>query len=472
MSSELSGGVESVGRVVAGRYRLLDRIGSGAYGTVWRAIDDLLDVSVAVKEVRIRAGESEQATAELITRVEREARAVAKLREHPNVVTILDVVRDGDLPWIVMEWVPSISLAQVLHERGALSREETARIGLAILDALVTAHSAGIVHRDVKPANILIGDDDRVVLVDFGVAAIASDPTITDGLIGTLAYMAPELFEGARALPATDVFALGVTLYCAMEGATPFTRATDAATIAAVLRENPRPPASADQLTSTVLAMLDKDPLTRITASAARSRLVAAADSSRIPVVDPTAINHDTRSIDPIGAVDAMRTEPVQPEPARHGEAWSGRAAGLLSILVSVGAAAAPWTAEVLIDLPDWLRAVALFWSALLGCWAVAFAYLFSRPDFLSIGPAGISYRCAGEDFTLTWEQIRSARVVDDHLEIELADGTQATRYRERRTPPKPATGSTLVFCRLTDLRGASAAGMESAIRSVSGTAG
>ncbi|WP_396230163.1 protein kinase domain-containing protein, partial [Frankia sp. CpI1-P] len=121
----MSGEEKPGDRIVAGRYRLLDRIGAGAYGTVWRAIDDLLDVSVAVKEVRIRAGESEQASADLVTRVEREARAVAKLREHPNVVTILDVVRDGDLPWIVMEWIPSQSLAEVLYERGALGREET-----------------------------------------------------------------------------------------------------------------------------------------------------------------------------------------------------------------------------------------------------------------------------------------------------------------------------------------------------------
>ncbi|WP_242424685.1 serine/threonine-protein kinase [Frankia sp. EI5c] len=408
------------------------------------------------------AGESEQASADLITRVEREARAVAKLREHPSVITILDVVRDGDLPWIVMEWVPSTSLAQVLRERGPLGREETARIGLAVLDALVAAHAAGIVHRDVKPANILIGDDNRIVLVDFGVAVLESEPTITNGPIGTLAYMAPEQFHGVRAAPASDVFSLGVTLYYALTGVAPFTRVTDAATVAAVLQEHPPPPARADQVTSTILAMLDKDPLTRITASAARSRLAEATDRSRVRVGAPGAVDRGDESTSPISAAEL----------ARYGESRSGRAAGLLLILVSIGASVAPWTAEVFTDLPDWLRVAALFWSVLLGCWAVAFTYLFSRPDFLSIGPAGISYRCVGEDFTLVWEQIRSARVVDDHLEIELADGTQATRYQPRRTPPMPAAGSGLVFCRLTDLRGASAAGIESAIRSAFGARG
>lgn len=467
----MSGEEKPGDRIVAGRYRLLDRIGAGAYGTVWRAIDDLLDVSVAVKEVRIRAGESEQASADLVTRVEREARAVAKLREHPNVVTILDVVRDGDLPWIVMEWIPSQSLAEVLNERGALGREETARIGLAVLDALITAHSAGIVHRDVKPANILIGDDDRIVLVDFGVAVLESDPTIiTNGLIGTLAYMAPERFQGARALPASDVFSLGATLYFAAEGTSPFARATDAATVAAVLQEDPPSLARTDQLTRTILAMLDKDPRRRISASAARGSLAQAA--ARSPVdVGAAGVDHGDESTNLIRAA-APAPAPVRVPSVRHGESRSGRAVGLLLILVSLGVAVAPWTAEVFTDLSDWLRVAALFWSVLFGCWAVAFAYLFSQPDFLSIGPDGISYRCAGEDFTLAWEQIRSARVVDDRLEIELADGTPATRYQDRSAPPMPAAGSGLVFCRLTDLRGASAAGIRSTIRSAFGTAG
>ncbi|WP_261554197.1 hypothetical protein [Frankia tisae] len=180
--------------------------------------------------------------------------------------------------------------------------------------------------------------------------------------------------------------------------------------------------------------MLDKDPLTRMIASVTRSSLVGAADSSRARVDDPAAVDHGDESTNSIRAA-----EPVRAEPARHGEPRSGRTVGLLLILVSLGAAVSPWTEEVFIDLPDWLRVAALFCLALLGCWAVAFAYLFSRPDFLSIGPAGISYRCAGEDFTLAWEQIRSARVVDDRLEIELADGTRATRYRgtaPHRCPP------------------------------------
>lgn len=465
----MSGGEKSGDRVVAGRYRLLDRIGAGTYGTVWRAVDDLLDVSVAIKEVRIRAGESEEASADLVTRVEREARAVAKLREHPNVVTILDVVRDGDLPWIVMEWVPSTSLAQVLQERGALGREETVRIGLAVLDALVTAHSAGIIHRDVKPANILIADDNRIVLVDFGVAAITSDPTITKGIVGTLAYMAPERFQGARALPASDVFSLGTTLYCAVRGRSPFARATDAETVAAVLHEHPPPAAHTDQIIGTILAMLDKNPLTRISAPAARSRLAEAADGSPCQVSAPATADHGDAGDEFTRLVGAAVPEPAQR--AWHGEARAGRAVGLLLILASTGVAAAPWSAEIFVNLPDWLRISALFWSAFLGCWTIAFAYLFSRPDFLSIEPAGISYRCAAENFTLTWEQIRWARVVDDHLEIELADRTQAPRYRARRTPPMSATGTRLVFCQLTDLRGASGAGIERAIRSAIGTA-
>ncbi|MFD0206100.1 MULTISPECIES: serine/threonine-protein kinase [Saccharothrix] len=206
---------------VGGRYALVERIGSGAMGVVWRARDELLDREVAVKRLRwpdLTAEEVEVARA----RAMREARNAARL-QHPDAISVFDVVVEDDRPWLVMEYLPSRSLAGLLAERGRLSPDEAARIGGRVAAALAAAHAAGIVHRDVKPSNVLIGHDGTVKLTDFGISRAAGDGTLTDsGMItGTPAYLAPEVARGEQPDQASDVFSLGATLYAATEGQSP-----------------------------------------------------------------------------------------------------------------------------------------------------------------------------------------------------------------------------------------------------------
>ncbi|MFD1152322.1 serine/threonine-protein kinase, partial [Saccharothrix hoggarensis] len=210
------------GGTVGGRYALVEPIGSGGMGVVWRARDELLDREVAVKEFRRPDVTSEEARV-AGARAMREARNAARL-QHPDAVTIFDVVLEDDRPWLVMEYVPAPSLAAVLAARGGLSPAETARIGGRLAGALAAAHAAGIVHRDVKPSNVLIGEDGTVKLTDFGISRAAGDGTLTgSGMItGTPAYLAPEVARGEQPDAASDVFSLGATLYAATEGQSPY----------------------------------------------------------------------------------------------------------------------------------------------------------------------------------------------------------------------------------------------------------
>ncbi|WP_199747925.1 protein kinase domain-containing protein [Actinomadura sp. WAC 06369] len=205
--------------VLAGRYRRLDRIGRGGMGSVWRAHDIDLDREVAVKELWVPEQVGEQERAVWYARMEREARAAARLR-HPGIVTVYDRVRGDDgRPWIVMELVRGRSLDRVLAEDGALPVQRVAEIGLAMLDALTAAHAKGVVHRDVKPANVLL-EGERVLLTDFGIAAVEGDATLTrtGAILGTPAYMSPEQVEGGDVAPASDLWSLGATLYAAVGG--------------------------------------------------------------------------------------------------------------------------------------------------------------------------------------------------------------------------------------------------------------
>ncbi|WP_242424218.1 serine/threonine-protein kinase, partial [Frankia sp. EI5c] len=229
-------------RFVAGRYRLVARLGAGAMGTVWRAFDEILETEVALKEMEFAGGVPNAERAERVERAMREARHAAKLRGHPHVVTILDVVLENGLPWIVMELVPSRSLFEIVRDAGPLPVPEVARIGLAVIDALLAARDRGIVHRDVKPSNILIGTDGRVVLTDFGIATGDGDPTLTvTGVLGTPLYMAPERLNNAPATFEADLFSLGGTLYFAVEGHPPFERESFGAMLTSVLLHPPTP---------------------------------------------------------------------------------------------------------------------------------------------------------------------------------------------------------------------------------------
>jgi eukaryotic-like serine/threonine-protein kinase len=214
--------VREDGRLVAGRYRLQFPVGEGGMGVVWRAIDERLGREVAVKLLRVPAVLGARQTEQGRQRMLREARIAARL-QHPNAVGIYDVTDGASGPMLVMEYLPSRSLAEVLAERGALPPQEVAGIGAAAAAALAAAHAAGIVHRDVKPGNVLLGHDGAIKITDFGISHAAGDVTLTStGLLGTPAYLAPEVARGAPPGPAADVFSLGTTLYAAVEGTPPF----------------------------------------------------------------------------------------------------------------------------------------------------------------------------------------------------------------------------------------------------------
>jgi eukaryotic-like serine/threonine-protein kinase len=262
------------GRFLAGRYRLRSALGSGGMGTVWLAQDELLDRQVAVKEVspppEVSAGEREN----LRQRTLREARTAARL-SHPNVVAIYDVVEDGGRPWIVMALIRARSLWEIVQEDGPLTPPEAAKVGLQVLAALDAAHALGIMHRDVKPGNVLIDTEGRAVLTDFGIARADDSPTITSTgvLVGSPSYIAPERARGERGGPASDLWSLGATLYAAVEGRPPYDRPGALATLTAVVTEDPDPPSRLGPLWPVIQELLDRDPAHRLGSAAAEPML-------------------------------------------------------------------------------------------------------------------------------------------------------------------------------------------------------
>ncbi|MCF3103894.1 serine/threonine protein kinase [Streptomyces roseoverticillatus] len=259
----VSGPWQDHGRLVAGRYRLVDRIGRGGMGTVWRAQDELLDRQVALKQLHVSPYLDDDELATLYERTRREARSAARIT-HPNVVVVHDVVDDHGLPCIVMEYVPSKTLGDVL-KHGTITPEEAARIGRGMIAALRAAHAAGVLHRDVKPGNVLLGDDGRVVLTDFGIAQSTGTSTLTKTgeMVGSIDYIAPERVKGAKPGPASDLWALGATLYQALEGRPPFRKDTAVETAYAIAIDPLEPPRNAGELTRLIETLLAKDPAVR-----------------------------------------------------------------------------------------------------------------------------------------------------------------------------------------------------------------
>jgi hypothetical protein len=276
----------SEGQVLAGRYRLLQVVGRGGTGAVWAAHDELLRRDVAVKQVAPPQGQPGESPAELGARALREARAAARV-DHPSAVTVFDVAEHDGRHWIVMELLPTRTLADELARTGPLAPEAAARIGLDLLDVLSTAHAAGVLHRDVKPANVLLTPG-RAVLADFGIATLDGDaPAGERGLVvGSPAYMAPERARGEAPSPASDLWALGATLYAAVEGRPPFWRDAPLPTLDAVLREDPPPAAHAGPLGALVAALLARDPQARPDAALTR-RVLLGVLASPVPV-EPT----------------------------------------------------------------------------------------------------------------------------------------------------------------------------------------
>ncbi|MEU6377260.1 protein kinase [Streptomyces sp. NPDC046909] len=274
-----------VGRVIAGRYLLLNQLGSGGMGHVWLAHDQRLACEVALKEIVFRDGaEAGHEREARVARARAEARHAAGLRGHPHVVTVHDVLDHEGLPWIVMEYVAgAVDLRELVARRGPLAPAECARIGLAVLDALTAGHQQGVMHRDVKPANILLAPDrtgspyGRILLTDYGISvqpdAGETRYTLTSVLVGTAGYLAPERATGGPPTPAADLFSLGCTLYHGVEGRSPFERESHLAEISAIVMEEPRPPVRAGALGPVLEAMLIKDPGVRIPAAEAEVAL-------------------------------------------------------------------------------------------------------------------------------------------------------------------------------------------------------
>ncbi|MBI0377469.1 serine/threonine protein kinase [Streptomyces albiflaviniger] len=281
----------SSGRLIGGRYQLVSRLGHGGMGTVWRAHDQIVDRDVAVKEPRVPDHLPERERQTVYQRMEREARAAARI-DHPSVVTVHDVVVENGRPWIVMELVRGQSLGDRLME-GTLDPREAARIGLAVLGALAAAHEAGVLHRDVKPDNVLLGRSDRVVLTDFGIAQIEGEQRLTEtgGFVGSPEFIAPERVLGQRPGPESDLWSLGVVLYAAVEGMSPFRRSHAPATLQAVLGSEPQVPARATgPLATLIMQLLRKDPAMRPAAPEVRQALEAAArEPQSVPTMLTTA---------------------------------------------------------------------------------------------------------------------------------------------------------------------------------------
>jgi eukaryotic-like serine/threonine-protein kinase len=270
--------------LVSGRYRLLEVLGAGGMGRVWLADDELLDRRVAIKEIATPTDVTTSQLLDLQVRTMREARAAARL-DHPAVVTVFDVVWRPGHSWIVMEYVNSRSLHDAVRADGPLPHPEVARIGLQLLGALRAAHAVGVLHRDVKPHNVLLAADGRVVLTDFGLATFEGAEHGTGPLMGSPHFIAPERLKPGGSGEAADLWSLGATLYTAVEGRSPFARPTVEASLSAVLAEPPDPPRHPGLLTPIIKALLVKDPGQRLTAAEAETRLRRAVAERAVGIV-------------------------------------------------------------------------------------------------------------------------------------------------------------------------------------------
>ncbi|MEU7553110.1 serine/threonine-protein kinase [Streptomyces sp. NPDC044571] len=306
-------------RILGGRYRLLQELGSGGFGRVWRAHDEALDVDVAVKEVRLpQPSGSQHEHHKHVVRAAREARNAAKLRDHPHIVAVHDVVIEDGSPWIVMRLVDGCSLGERLRADGPLAAPQVAEVAVALLKALKAAHEAGVVHRDLKPANVMLAADDHVLLTDFGIAVHETDTrglTETGTVIGSVEYMAPERLKGVKEHGSGDLFSLGATLYEMVEGVSPFRRDTLTATAAAVAVYDPPPPKRADPaLARLITALLAKEPEDRPTIDSALAML-------RTATAGPTPRRRAPKS-QPLVGTFAESLPRLPDQPAAEGRIW------------------------------------------------------------------------------------------------------------------------------------------------------
>ncbi|MFD6981282.1 serine/threonine-protein kinase [Streptomyces sp. NPDC059956] len=307
-AAKAGSGAQDEGRLLAGRYRLSDILGKGGMGTVWRAQDETLGRTVAVKELRFGSGVDDDEKRRLITRTLREAKAIARIRSG-GAVTVYDVVDEDGRPWIVMELIEGPSLAEFIRESGPLTPRRAAEVGLAVLDVLRAAHRQGILHRDVKPSNVLLADhgNGRVILTDFGIAQVEGDPSVTSTgmLVGAPSYISPERARGQRPGPPADMWSLGGLLYAAVEGVPPYDKGSALATLTAVMTEPVEPPKNAGPLTEVIYGLLVKDPAHRLDDERARVLLTAVIEAPEQPAPVPAPDVEETRQISLAEARDA-----------------------------------------------------------------------------------------------------------------------------------------------------------------------
>ncbi|WP_406013593.1 serine/threonine protein kinase [Streptomyces sp. NBC_00984] len=329
------------GRLLAGRYRLGEVLGRGGMGTVWRAVDETLGRTVAVKELRFPSAIDDDEKRRLITRTLREAKAIARIRNN-GAVTVYDVVDEDDRPWIVMELIEGKSLAEAVREDGVLTPKRAAEVGLAILDVLRSAHREGILHRDVKPSNVLIAEDGRVVLTDFGIAQVEGDPSVTSTgmLVGAPSYISPERARGHKPGPPADLWSLGGLLYASVEGSPPYDKGSAIATLTAVMTEPLDPPKNAGPLEEVIYGLLARDPEQRLDDAGARALLndVIHAPEKPDPVVPPPA---DATQVMALPKVPAGPRAKATPTPAEQGEGTRDRLRGALRSVRNAKAAPA-----------------------------------------------------------------------------------------------------------------------------------
>ncbi len=343
--------------MLAGRYRLVEPIGSGGMGKVWRAHDDLLSRTVAVKELTAGLYVAQADRDVLHARTQKEARAAARI-QHPAVVTVHDVFEHDDRPWIVMEYVDGPSLAEAAKAAGRIEPREAARIGLHVLGALRAAHAVGVLHRDVKPGNVLLARDGRVLLTDFGIAAIEGDSSITrtGEIVGSIDYLAPERVTGGTPDPASDLWSLGATLYTAVEARSPFRRTSPISSLQAVVNDEPPALRQSGPLGPVITALLRKDPEERPSAQETERMLLEVMEG-REPRAAQAYV--PTRAVSPQELSGAREAEPEAPaasgaggtaalpagpaEPAERPRSSAGRvrraaAVALVAALVGGGA--------------------------------------------------------------------------------------------------------------------------------------
>ncbi|TNH28320.1 serine/threonine protein kinase [Micromonospora orduensis] len=304
------------GTTIGDRYSLRSSVGNGGMGTVWRATDTLLRRDVAVKEVVLPPGLAPSDRDAMYERTLREARAAAAI-QHPAVVQVYDVVTEAGRPWIVMELLDARSLADMVIEDGPVAPRAVAKIGIALLGALEVAHAIGVLHRDVKPANVLICTDGRCVLTDFGVARMPTDVQLTTPgmVLGSPHFISPERAMGQEFGPPSDLFSLGVTLYTAVEGRPPFDKGDPIETMHAVVEDPPAPPQRSGPLTRVLMGLLEKDPARRLDVHTSRAmlrELLAGPLGSTATAVHSVT---DPYAVVPVQQRPAPVHPPAQPEP-------------------------------------------------------------------------------------------------------------------------------------------------------------